>query len=663
LPAIVLRRELQCAAPPRALFALLGDTARLYRALGQPALAPTPVASEDGARLELRPLARRGPAFTELPPEWTAPTQLCLRRAMKDGPIEGTQLRFSLTPLLSGTKLAIELSMTPRVPALSPVLHIYAQIVLWHLSRTLAQLDADLLRGANRLLKPPLLNEPALSRAQAAVTARLDTAEREHAARLVSYLRGLDALEVEALAPAAVATALELAPEAALRLLLVASGHGLLALSWDVVCPSCRLPAVRLAQLRELPQTTRCGLCDIAFGVDLAANVEVTFRPAAALRPFPAGTYSGPGPSQLPHVLTQLVLQPESRITLPAPTEPGDYAVVARGGLRGQLRVSTLGPQKAELTIGAQGGAQVGAQISAMGPQGEGPKPTIPPATVEVAVGGTLEISHTLPAARHVTIERTERETDAVFAHEVTAHPLFREHLGDQLLAPGVALTVPPLTLWLGELAGTTEICAQLGDGPAYALVESHRHKLRACIEHEGGALIRADRDSTCAVFRDPLAAARAGAAAQLAVAELRSERPELQSLSLRIGLYSGPCALLSQNGRLDYYGVPVLVAARLLREAHPGDVVLPGDLGERAAAELGASVRLGPRFSLAIKGLPLPISIARLTRGETAPATADMSSVIHVPSPPSPSSPSPPSPPSPPPAPSPSTSGATRPV
>ena len=150
---------------------------RLYRALGQPPLAPAPVASADGARLELRPLSRRGPAFTELPPEWTVPTQLCLRRAMKEGPIEGTQLRFALTPLLSGTKLAIELSMTPRVPALAPVLHIYAQVVLWHLSRTVAQADAELLRGANRLLKPPLLGEPALQRAQAEVSARLDAAE------------------------------------------------------------------------------------------------------------------------------------------------------------------------------------------------------------------------------------------------------------------------------------------------------------------------------------------------------------------------------------------------------------------------------------------------------------------------------------------------------
>ena len=644
MPAIVLRRELQCAAPPRALFALLGDTARLYRALGQPPLAPAPVASADGARLELRPLSRRGPAFTELPPEWTVPTQLCLRRAMKEGPIEGTQLRFALTPLLSGTKLAIELSMTPRVPALAPVLHIYAQVVLWHLSRTVAQADAELLRGANRLLKPPLLGEPALQRAQAEVSARLDAAEREHVARLIGYLRGLDALEVEALAPTQVATALELEPEATLRLLLTAAGHGLFSLSWDVTCPSCRLPTARLAQLRELPVTTRCELCDLGFAVDLSTHVEVTFRPSPSLRPVPAGAYSGPGPSQLPHVLTQLVLQPESRITLPAPTEPGDYAVVVRGGLRGQLRVSTLGPQKAELTVGA--GAGDGSQPAA--------GPGIWPASVEVAVGGTLEISHTLSPARHLTIERTERRTGAVLAHEVTAHPLFREHLGDQLLAPGVAMAVPPVTLWLSELAGTAEICAQLGDGPAYALVESHRHKLRACIEHEGGALIRADRDGCCAVFRDPLAAARAGAAAQHAVAELRGERTELQPLSLRVGLYSGPCALLTQNGRLDYYGVPLLVAARLLREAHPGDVVLPGDLGERAAAELGARVRLGPRFSLAVKGLPQPISIARLTRVEPAPVAADASAIAVT------AAPSPPAPPAPP---SPSSSGATRPV
>ena len=39
--------------------------------------------------------------------------------------------------------------------------------------------------------------------------------------------------------------------------------------------------------------------------------------------------------------------------------------------------------------------------------------------------------------------------------------------------------------------------------------------------------------------------------------------------------------------------------------------------------AELGESVRLGPRFSIAVKGLPKPVSIARLTLAESQAAGA----------------------------------------
>lgn len=604
MAGIVLRREIECASAPRALFGKLGDTARLYRALGQPAMQRVPAATDDGARFELHPLVRRlrrGRAFTELPPEWTAPTQLCLRRAMKDGPLALTQMRFSLTPLLQGTKLAIELSLLPRIPALEPIFMAYGEVVLWLLSRTIRQLDAALLRGENLLLKPAVFDEAALVRAQARVAGQLEEPQRELLGRLITHLRGLDEIEVDALAPAALATALEVPIEALLPTLLIAAGHGLLALSWDVICPSCRLPAGRFSQLAGLPQQVHCDLCDLDVETDLAGNVEVSLRPAPALRKKTEVVYSGPGPAQQPHIVMQLLAERAGRVSVPAPTEPGDYELRVRGGVVGRLRVSPLGPPQARISI---------AHI-------------IEPASSEVVVGGTLEIAHLHTQARHISIEHPERERRGVSGHEVTVHPVFRQHFPDEVLAPQVALVVPPVALWLSELTGTTEICAQLGDGAAYGVVEAHRQRLRECIAEEGGALLKCDRDSVGAVFREPEAAARAGAAAQRALAELRSERPELAPLALRIGVFAGPCSLLTQNGRLDYYGLTVLVAGRLLREAHAGDIVVPGDLGERMAAELGESVRLGPRFSIAVKGVPQPVSIARLTLVEPTAASA----------------------------------------
>ena len=86
-------------------------------------------------------------------------------------------------------------------------------------------------------------------------------------------------------------------------------------------------------------------------------------------------------------------------------------------------------------------------------------------------------------------------------------------------------------------------------------------------------------------------------------LAQLRLDR-ELPRA--RIGLAAGP--VVSHQG--DYYGDVVNLAARLVKAAEPGTVLIAESLADRAAAELGAEpVEFGR-----LKGYDTPARAYRLS-------------------------------------------------
>ena len=86
------------------------------------------------------------------------------------------------------------------------------------------------------------------------------------------------------------------------------------------------------------------------------------------------------------------------------PNEPGEFRLWAQGGATGTLRVTTLGPSQALVTVGD----------------------TMVPAEIEVAMGGTLEIDHQTGQARHFKLERPDWKQQRLDGHQLTLHPLFR---------------------------------------------------------------------------------------------------------------------------------------------------------------------------------------------------------------------------------------------
>lgn len=635
LPAVVHKGQLECRAAPRTLWAMLSDVERLYRAFGQGPLGLEPLADATAARYRLRTPGRDGmPALVEEPSEWNTPGLLVLTRRLERGPLRTIRCSFALTPLLQGTRLELEVSIEPASPGYALIAKLYGWLTLYRLQRAIQRIDQAQQLGENPLRRVSPTQEAAARSAFEQAAVELSPDQVPALEKLLTLLRGLDDLDAARLQPLAHAEALfGLAapsdPESGepacvavseaqiIGVFLPAAARGLVALSWDVMCASCRQPALRCARLSLVPAEVRCHFCDVEVVIDLAKNVEVSFRPAPKVRPLPDGVYAAGGPARAPHVVSQWILHAASRRSIPVPGEPGTYVLRVRGGLLARLNVSTLGPPNAEVVIGEQ----------------------MTPAQIEVAQGGTLELIHEGTVARHLRLERPDAVAPFLSAHAVIMHPAFRRLFPGELLKAGLCRAVPPIGLLLSELVGVVELAQKLGDHAATRMMIELQDLLRTVVESAGGALVRLERDGLFAVFSDGPAAVQAGVELQEAMARFQGASVEGGALQVRIGVCAGAAQLLTQNRTLDYYGLSVVLCARLLRDAHGGDVLLPAELAQ--SLEKNPLAKVGPRFTIGVKGLDAPLGVCRVNyQPPSRPAEATPQSGERPPPPPQAGSP-----------------------
>lgn len=640
MESITLKRQLEYAAAPQALWSALADTSRLHRALGQVPLTYRPLLNQPDSAARFEMFSERawgGLVFWELPVEWQTSERLVLRREYPRGPLRCIETRFALSALHQGTRLAIELVLAPRSSALRLLLRLYGEICMRRLMSTLSQIAADLSRGGGLLRRVTALDAQKLTAGASAARGALSESSSHLLDRLLEHVAGLDDLDDDTLHPYALADAWGVARGPLLDAFLAGTAQGLFTLHWDVICPSCRRPAARFGRLSDLPAAAVCPRCELRVESTLHDRVEASFAVAGALRPQvvryapnKAVAFAVGGPVETPHIEAQILLPPTSQCELSVPRAPGDYELFVRGGLRARLNVSTLGQSTARASIGE----------------------AIQPPQIEVAMGGTLHITHEATQPRHLSVLRADPPRPPCAAHAVTLQPLFRRLLVGgspaQLLPSGRLFAVPQVALLHTELTGLLELQQKAGDADAFRFSEEHMDALRAIIERprsrpatavdDGappaefvGAIVRREREGLLAAFADADIAAQAAVELLQGFALLRASHPSAAGVGLRIGIYSGPAQLVTPQGSglIDYFGTTLALCLRLLREAHAGDIVLPASLGEalakRPPESAIAGLRVGPRFMLSVRGVEAPVAVVRanLDPAVTSPPSA----------------------------------------
>lgn len=183
---------------------------------------------------------------------------------------------------------------------------------------------------------------------------------------------------------------------------------------------------------------------------------------------------------------------------------------------------------------------------------------------------------------------------------------------------------VENITVLFTDLVGSTEMASGLAPDAADRLRREHFACLRRQVASSGGVEVKNLGDGLMIVFTTASAGLACAVAMQQAVD--RDNRLGEPSLGLRIGIASGEA---TREGD-DYFGDPVIEAARLCAHASGGQIVA-SDL-VRATAGRRSPHSFAPLGELQLKGLPEP-TLACEVVWEPAGADGDGGDVVPLPS------------------------------
>ena len=194
--------------------------------------------------------------------------------------------------------------------------------------------------------------------------------------------------------------------------------------------------------------------------------------------------------------------------------------------------------------------------------------------------------------------------------------PLFRQLLGEQVLPPNQSLGVQHVAVFFSDLQQSTRLYQHLGDAHAYKLVREHFEVIFDVVERHGGSAVKTIGDGVMGTFSDD-AAALQGVIECITEMEKINQRENLAEedcLRLKVGLHAGACIVVTLNGRLDYFGSTVNIAARLSDLAGGREVVLSQEMMINPAVNaLVAKMRCKTEDKTRLRGVLSAVGICRL--------------------------------------------------
>lgn len=362
--------------------------------------------------------------YAELPYEWYAPEFVHAEMFFEGGPLRYGRVRGEYDSSIPGIRYTVDYVSRGLIP------------LGGLMARALLKKFASIIAGIDRRLpdeiNDPLAAEGFADRSSAALRLRDELAKRwRHLAsdEVISSLVAdhvITAPEnlVGRMRPYAIARQLGTPRDETLSFCLRATREGFLEMRWDLICPSCRGAKLRSARLADLDAGAHCDVCNIRYEADLAGNVEVSFRPAAALRRIDDREYCLQSPSHQRHVVAQMNIEPRATLRMSLSVLPGHYRMRALG-MEGEAAFDLAfgrSPDEVQIRI----------------------RDHVDGSSWECGPSLTLVVENASDSWRTIRFERHGYREDAASALEVTACDEFRKYFADQTPTPSVIAASSP---------------------------------------------------------------------------------------------------------------------------------------------------------------------------------------------------------------------------
>jgi adenylate cyclase len=602
---VVVSTTTTLVSAPKDVWPYITDTDRMNRLLSS-AVTYKPV--EAGAKTSARFLVETKTGgfsmeYEEAPFEWTVGERFSVYRRMRSGPLQSYTYSTTLEPTVDGgTKVGVRIELVPRHWLLRPIAQLQAARFLSSVGRLADAIDAHLSANAPSPYDEPTspANDERIAYAATELAKRpLDRAVID---AVMTFVRTAPDSDLVRIRPFEIADRLGLDPRETLRVLLHAVTVGVVELRWALVCPSCRTANDQVSSLSAVGDESHCQLCDITYGIELDRAVEATFRPHPSVRQVPDKMFCIGGPWRTPHVLVQANVDEGATRSIGVPAEEARLRLFARGGVVASLEVAAGAPEEASVKLGPKG---------------------FEPAELRVAPRGTITLENAAGEPIHVKIERLGYATLAATAHLVTTMSEFRRLFSKELLKASTPLRVGHSAILFSDLTGSTALYTHAGDAAAFRFVDDHFDVLRKAIGDAGGTVVKTMGDAVMAAFVDAGACTRAAVECLRAFEVYRGTQENGNLTGLKVGLYAGPCYVITANDAIDYFGQTVNCASRVQHLAESGELILEARVFDALTDDEKRGLDVKERFEARVKGVDEPLSLVRTGLSPKAVAAA----------------------------------------
>ena len=579
--------------PVNKLWSIVTDTPRWGEASGFPKYQSTEQLQADGTVKVFGKAAigRWDLCWEEPPASWIYELWFEQCRVFQNGPFVSMTTYAEVEDKKSYSGLTIEIKFIPR--------NLVGYFLARKLTRAFQGKVQQILNTADELInaeKPDLfetdfqLSPSARGRVEKAKQAINQTPYGHGLTdRLIEYITTRQEVDLWTMRPLALARRWQVEPRHVIELFLQSVRAGLLESRWDIVCPRCRVSKSKTYNISDLPDKVHCVACNIDYEKNYARNVELSFSPSPMIRSVEYGHYcrSGPGASQ--HIKGQCMLGSGEHRSLPASLPSGEY------------RIRTL---------------EAGGELSFDHNSLHLPKILLRDNQLQQAgdsVRGQWELFNNSQVSRTIVIEERSWIRDVLTAERATTLQAFRDLFSDQVLRPGDEIAIRNITFLFTDLVDSTKLFATIGDAGAYHLVREHYAIMGEVVRSYDGTIVKTVGDGIHAAFMTPEVALLASIEMQKSIKQFKNYACGGE-ISIRIGINTGSSISVNLNGRLDYYGKTVNLAARLEGQGKAGDITMSKNFAEDpAVAEILQNYALR-KHDVAIKGYDETVAVYQVT-------------------------------------------------
>jgi class 3 adenylate cyclase len=153
------------------------------------------------------------------------------------------------------------------------------------------------------------------------------------------------------------------------------------------------------------------------------------------------------------------------------------------------------------------------------------------------------------------------------------------------------------VTIAFSDMEGFSAMTERLGDREAHEVIKLHNQVVRKELQRENGKEVELQGDGFLLAFADPAAALRCAIGIQRAFAR-HNAGAQGEPIHVRIGLHTG--TPIQEGDR--FFGITVILAARIAAQAGGGEVLASAALHERCAGD--PDFRFGEAREAELKGL-----------------------------------------------------------